>query len=74
MREKALGLWMVRLAVTIGAGAVALGLSPVAAQASTGTDIRGLTSVSGAVQQVSTTHATKMQAEPIFVTEDIDWG
>jgi hypothetical protein len=74
MREKTLGLWMVRLAFTIGAGAIALGLSPAAAHASAASDVRGFTSISGAVQYVGTTHATKVQAEPIFVTEDFDWS
>ncbi|MEV4514620.1 hypothetical protein AB0K00_37375 [Dactylosporangium sp. NPDC049525] len=67
MREKTLGLWMVRLAVTIGAGAVALGLSPAVAQASHSFEARGLTSLSGSVQIVGA-------ADSLRVTEDFDWS
>jgi serine acetyltransferase len=74
MRETTLGLWMVRLAVTIGAGAMALGLSTVSAQASVGSHASGFASLPGSVQMVSSVDAVKAQPEPIFVTEDFDWG
>jgi hypothetical protein len=68
MREKTLGLWMVRLAVTIGAGAVALGLSPAAAQASHSVESRSFTSLPGSVQIVGSTN------KQLYVTEDFDWS
>ena len=74
MREKALGLWMVRLAVTIGAGAAALGLSTAVAHASVGSHASGLSSLTGSVQMVSSADALRAQPEPILVTEDFDWG
>jgi hypothetical protein len=74
MRETTLGLWMVRLAITIGAGAVALGLSAAAAQASVGSHVSGLASMPGSVQMVGSAVAVAAQPEPIRITEDFDWG
>jgi len=74
MRETTLGLWMARLAITIGAGAVALGLSTVAAQASVSSHASGLAARPGSVQLVGSAVAVSAQPAPIRVTDDFDWG
>ncbi|WP_426508140.1 hypothetical protein ACPPVO_57295 [Dactylosporangium sp. McL0621] len=72
MRDKTLGRWILRLAVTIGAGAVVLGVGTVAANAGT--------SMSGRAAVLSTTITVTHQAdapapagEPMYVTEDWSW-
>ncbi|GAA3200290.1 hypothetical protein GCM10010532_019830 [Dactylosporangium siamense] len=68
MRDTTLGRWMTRLAVTVGVGAAALGLSATVAQASvTGSE-------ASSVKLASVAHAIQVNAEPVFVTESWDWG
>ncbi|MFI5913502.1 hypothetical protein [Dactylosporangium sp. NPDC051541] len=69
MREKTLGRWIVRLAVTIGAGSLVLGLGTVAANADTSTIglIRKLPAAATHVQQ------NTASSEQIFFTEDYSW-
>lgn len=68
MRDKTLGRWIVRLAVTVGAGSLVLGLSAAAAHADAST--LGLTT--SRITMVGTAHLTPAP-EPIFVTEDFTW-
>jgi hypothetical protein len=65
MRDNKFGRWAVRLAVTIGAGAVALGVTSAAANAS---DLSYRAGIVGAVQPVVS------ELKPIYVTEDYGWG
>jgi hypothetical protein len=67
MRDTTLGRWMVRLAVTVGAGAVALGMSTAAAQASS-THSEGST-----VKLASVIDAAQLDIDRIRVTEDWGW-
>jgi hypothetical protein len=69
MREKTLGRWMVRLAVTVGAGSLALGLSAVAAQADTSSYARFTNQMSS----VGSAQVSPAQGQ-IFVAEDFSWG
>ncbi|MET7393701.1 hypothetical protein KZZ52_56560 [Dactylosporangium sp. AC04546] len=72
MRDKMLGRWMVRLAVTMGTGAVALGLSGTTAQA----DIvsgSGLSAVPGAVTVVGVPAAPR-PAPTEGMAVIMDWG
>ncbi|MFB9184344.1 hypothetical protein ACFFX1_39980 [Dactylosporangium sucinum] len=74
MRDKMLGRWMFRLAVTIGAGSVALGLPAAAAHAD---DLRnsGRVAIPGAVQIVGTPIVVRpVSPGDIAVTEDFGWG
>ncbi|WP_433210963.1 hypothetical protein ACQP00_49550 [Dactylosporangium sp. CS-047395] len=68
MRDKTLGRWIVRLAVTIGVGSMALGLSAAAANADDssafGRSRPGL---------VGTAQLSSAAPEHIFVTEDFSW-
>jgi hypothetical protein len=74
MRETTLGRWMVRLAVTVGVGAVVLGVSAATAQASDVRSTSGLASLS-AVKAVSVAHALETRTQPTLrVTEDFDWS
>nr|BFE65000.1 hypothetical protein GCM10020063_095260 [Dactylosporangium thailandense] len=69
MREKTLGRWIVRLAVTVGAGSLALGLSAAAAHADTSQYARfnaHPTTLVGVAQ-------LSPAPEPIFFTEDFTW-
>ena len=68
MRETTLGRWMARIAVTVGAGVIALGLSAAVAQA------RGMDSEASSVNLVGTVNAVQPNAVPLFVTESWDWG
>ncbi|GAA3293963.1 hypothetical protein GCM10020218_071860 [Dactylosporangium vinaceum] len=69
MREKTLGRWIVRLAVTIGFGSVALGLSAAAASADPITIVR-FHPLPGSVSAPAVTNAGSAQ---VFVTEDFAW-
>lgn len=73
MREKMLGRWMVRLAVTIGAGSVALGLSG-AAYAQDVSFGSGLASLSSSSTVVGVAQVAAAQPEHIYITEDFVWG
>lgn len=70
MRETTLGRWMTRLAVTVGVGVFALGMSTAAAQASevsSGTAPVNLAGIAQAVQAgTSTLH--------LNATEGFDWN
>jgi len=75
MRDKMLGRWAVRLAVTIGAGSLALGASAAAASASTSHFVQdAYASVPGAVSVATVRHVAAAGPEPIYVTEDFSWG
>lgn len=69
MREKTLGRWIVRLAVTIGTGSLVLGLGTVAANAGTSTFGRA-----GVLSPRATVTQADAPADHIFVTEDYAWG
>jgi hypothetical protein len=76
MRDNMLGRWLVRLAVTIGAGSVALGASAAAAHA--GVDAAHASYYTGTfstvtVQHVSVQHVVDTGTEPVYVTEDWSW-
>jgi hypothetical protein len=68
MRDTTLGRWMVRLAVTVGAGAVALGMSTAMAHASS-THSEG-----SAVKLVGVIGAAQFDVDRIHVTEDWGWS
>lgn len=69
MRDTTLGRWMTRLAVTVGVGVVALGLSATTAQASdTGSAAAPATKLVGVI------HAIQVDVEPVYVTEGWDWS
>ena len=70
MRDKMLGRWMVRLAVTAGVGMLALGLTPVAVQAS-GLPQRTL-QISPAKTLTPAADAP-VASDPVYVTEDYTW-
>lgn len=69
MRETTLGRWMVRLAVTVGAGVVALGMSAAAAHAS------DVNNGAASVQLVGIAHAVQASASGLQLnaTEGFDW-
>ncbi len=70
MREKAtLGRWMTRLAVTVGAGVVALGMSTAAAHASAGS------SEVAPVKMIGIAHAVQSATSGLhlYATEGYDW-
>ncbi|WP_433080846.1 hypothetical protein ACQP1P_44355 [Dactylosporangium sp. CA-052675] len=69
MRDKTLGRWIVRLAVTVGAGSLALGLSTVAAHADESTYARFSAHPTTLVGAARLSPAQ----EQIFVTEDYSW-
>ncbi|MFG2038149.1 hypothetical protein [Dactylosporangium sp. NPDC048998] len=71
MRDRTLGRWIVRLAVTIGAGTVALGLSGAAAHANVVSQSRfvAVPISLGVTKAPSITPVT----ERVFVKEDYGW-
>jgi hypothetical protein len=69
MREKTLGRWIFRLAVTIGAGSMALGLSTAAASA----DVTASGQFHALAGKVGTAQLASAAPEQIFVTEDFTW-
>ena len=74
MRDKMLGRWMARLVVTAGAGVIALGLSPIAAQASVASPGAVFTPQVHFVSLLGSVGLPRVQPEPIFVNEDFGWG
>jgi hypothetical protein len=70
MREKTLGRWIFRLAVTIGAGSMALGLSTAAASA----DVTTYARFHVLSPSVGTAQLTSAAPEQIFHTEDYTWA
>ncbi|MFF5230002.1 hypothetical protein [Dactylosporangium sp. NPDC000521] len=67
MRDTTLGRWMARLAVTVGVGVVALGITAAVAQASDA-DSEALSVKVGVVG------AIQAGTEPLFVTEAWEWN
>ncbi|GAA2629958.1 hypothetical protein GCM10010399_72320 [Dactylosporangium fulvum] len=70
MRDKMLGRWVFRLAVTMGVSVAALGVSALSAQAADASSAR-FTSVSGVVTIIGGTPIG--QQDHLFVTEDYSW-
>ena len=68
MRDTTLGRWMTRLAVTVGVGVAALGISATVAQASVRDSEASSVKLSGLV------HAPQVNSEPLYVTESWDWN
>jgi hypothetical protein len=74
MRDNMFGRWVVRLAVTFGAGAVALGAASVAANASDLQYRAGVVSQSGAASLISVVSPSVSAGESVYITEDFGWG
>ena len=68
MRDTTLGRWMARVAVTVGAGALALGMSAAVAQASEAV------SEALSVKLVGVVRPVQVDADPLLVTETWDWS
>ncbi|GAA4248753.1 hypothetical protein [Dactylosporangium darangshiense] len=69
MREKTLGRWIMRLAVTIGVGTAALGLSATVAQADVALSAPRYQAVIADVTQT----AARAVTPPVYVVQDWDW-
>ncbi|MEV6928227.1 hypothetical protein AB0M46_27565 [Dactylosporangium sp. NPDC051485] len=67
MGDKMLGRWMARLVVTVGVGAMALGLSSVAAHAS------NLAQRPVLIQITDGSNVKVAPSAPVYVTEDFGW-
>ncbi|WP_432831972.1 hypothetical protein [Dactylosporangium sp. CA-092794] len=73
MRDKMLGRWMVRLAVTAGVGAFALGVSSIAAHASDLSQRAVQASQARALTLIGSAQLAKAAPDQIYVTEDYAW-
>ncbi|MER7001717.1 hypothetical protein ABT297_01505 [Dactylosporangium sp. NPDC000555] len=76
MRDLTLGRWIVRLAVIIGAGSAALGLSTAAAHAGVISNDRVIATRIVSVADALNTGVSQVTSPPsgIFVTEDYGWS
>ncbi|GAA0717850.1 hypothetical protein Drose_34270 [Dactylosporangium roseum] len=70
MRDKMLGRWMFRLAVTMGVSTAALGVSALSAHAADVSPAR-FTAIPGAVKIIGGTPIG--QQDHLYVTEDYSW-
>ncbi|MET7417871.1 hypothetical protein [Dactylosporangium sp. NPDC005555] len=70
MRETTLGRWMVRLAVTVGMGALALGVSAAVAHA----DVVAAGAASVRLTSFAQNLQPSVAGPQLFATEGFDWS